>query len=59
MTVTLTLDSPEARRALAWCTRLLLRWATEDELEATVDTDDPDREATLTASNDAHQEVDQ
>jgi len=26
---TLTLDTPEARRALARCTRLLLRWADE------------------------------
>lgn len=28
-TTTLTLDTPEARRALARCVRLLLKWANE------------------------------
>ena len=31
MTATLTLDTPQARQALARCVRLLLQWADEDE----------------------------
>lgn len=33
MTRVLMLDTPEARRALRLCVRLLLRWADEDETE--------------------------
>jgi hypothetical protein len=46
---TLTLETPEAREALARCTRLLLRWADE---EAAADVDEagrPDTSAAKTA----------
>jgi hypothetical protein len=33
VTTVLTLDTPEARRALRQCVRLLLRWADEDEIK--------------------------
>ena len=34
MTTVLTLDTPEARQALAKCVRLLLQWANEDAADA-------------------------
>jgi hypothetical protein len=50
MSTRLTLDTPQARRALRRCVGLLLRWA-EDEAEATDDVDKAGEPGTSAASN--------
>jgi hypothetical protein len=44
MNTALTLETPEARRALARCVRLLLGWADEDEITSSAASDDLDQE---------------